>query len=59
MANQKTTQNQSDQLSQPPRSKGVLGWIEDMGNKLPHPFWIFIWICILVIVFSGIAAFSE
>jgi aminobenzoyl-glutamate transport protein len=57
MANQKTTQNQSDQLSQPPRSKGVLGWIEDMGNKLPHPFWIFIWICILVIVFSGIAAF--
>lgn len=57
MANHKTTGNQSDQLSQPLRSKGVLGWIEDMGNKLPHPFWIFIWICLLVIVFSGVAAF--
>lgn len=39
------------------KSKGVLGWIEDMGNKLPHPFWIFVWICIFVVVFSGIAAF--
>ncbi len=38
-------------------SKGILHWIEKMGNKLPHPFWIFIWICILVVVFSGIAAF--
>jgi aminobenzoyl-glutamate transport protein len=41
----------------PSGSKGVLRWIEQMGNKLPHPFWIFIWICVLVIVFSGIAAF--
>lgn len=39
------------------KSKGVLGWIEDMGNKLPHPFWIFVWICVFVVVFSGIAAF--
>ncbi len=38
------------------QSKGFLGWIERMGNKLPHPFWIFIWICIFIIVFSGIAA---
>ena len=37
-------------------SKGVLHWIEQMGNKLPHPFWIFIWICILVVVTSGVAA---
>jgi aminobenzoyl-glutamate transport protein len=38
-------------------SKGVLRWIEQMGNKLPHPFWIFVWICILVIVLSAVAAF--
>jgi aminobenzoyl-glutamate transport protein len=37
-------------------SKGILHWIEQMGNKLPHPFWIFIWICILVVAFSGLAA---
>lgn len=28
-----------------------------MGNKLPHPFWIFIWICILIVAFSGLASF--
>ncbi len=28
-----------------------------MGNKLPHPFWIFVWICILIVVLSGITAF--
>jgi p-aminobenzoyl-glutamate transporter AbgT len=22
-------------------SKGILRWIEVMGNKLPHPFWMF------------------
>ena len=38
-------------------SKGVLRWIEQMGNKLPHPFWIFVWICILIVVLSGITAF--
>lgn len=37
-------------------SKGILHWIEKMGNKLPHPFWIFIWICIFIIVFSGFAS---
>ncbi len=38
-------------------SKGILKWVEDMGNKLPHPFWIFVWICILIVVLSGITAF--
>jgi len=37
-------------------SSGVIRWIEKMGNKLPHPFWIFVWICILVIVLSGITS---
>ncbi len=37
-------------------SKGVLRWIEVMGNKLPHPFWIFLWICIFIVLLSGITA---
>ena len=37
-------------------SKGVLRWIEEMGNKLPHPFWIFLWICIFIVVLSGLTA---
>ncbi len=37
-------------------SVGILRWIEQMGNKLPHPFWIFVWICILIVVLSGITA---
>ncbi len=34
----------------------VLRWIEVMGNKLPHPFWMFLWICIFIVVLSGITA---
>ena len=37
-------------------SKGVLRWIEVMGNKLPHPFWIFLWICIFIVFLSGITS---
>jgi aminobenzoyl-glutamate transport protein len=42
--------------SRRPTTPGVLFWIETLGNKLPHPFWMFVWICILVVVASGIAA---
>ncbi len=38
-------------------SKGFLKWIEDMGNKLPHPFWIFVWICIFIVGLSAITSF--
>ncbi len=38
-------------------SKGVLRWIEVLGNKLPHPFWMFLWICIFIVILSGITAF--
>ena len=43
---------------QAPAGKGLLGWIEAVGNKLPHPFWMFVWIIIFIIVLSAIAAFS-
>jgi aminobenzoyl-glutamate transport protein len=35
---------------------GFLGWVEKMGNKLPHPFWMFVWICIFIIVISAITS---
>lgn len=38
-------------------SKGVLRWIEEVGNKLPHPFWMFVWICIFIVLLSGVTAF--
>jgi p-aminobenzoyl-glutamate transporter AbgT len=37
-------------------TRGFLRWIEDMGNKLPHPFWIFVWICILIVLTSAVTA---
>jgi len=40
------------------KGNGILHLIEKMGNKLPHPFWIFVWICIFIVVFSAIAAWA-
>lgn len=37
---------------------GFLKLVEDMGNKLPHPFWMFVWLCLGIVVVSGIAAFT-
>ena len=42
-----------------PQSKGLLGWIEKVGNKLPHPFWLFVWICILIIFTSALTSFLN
>jgi len=38
-------------------AKGVLRWVEIIGNKLPHPFWLFVWICLLIIVISAVTAY--
>ncbi|MDA3881449.1 MAG: AbgT family transporter [Prolixibacteraceae bacterium] len=45
-----------DTASQTTGSKGFLGWIERVGNKLPHPFWMFVWIIGIVIVVSFITS---
>ena len=31
-----------------------VGWIERVGNKLPHIFWIFLFFWFLVIILSGV-----
>ncbi|MFP4622137.1 MAG: AbgT family transporter [Bacteroidales bacterium] len=46
----------NDQL-QDTGSSGLIRRIEWMGNKLPHPFWIFVWICIFIVVLSGITSY--
>jgi aminobenzoyl-glutamate transport protein len=40
-----------------PAATGVLRWIEVVGNKLPHPFWMFVWICIIIVVTSAITSY--
>ena len=37
---------------------GLLRWIEVMGNKLPHPFWLFVWIIGFIIVISFVASLT-
>ena len=38
---------------------GILGWIERVGNKLPHPVIIFIILAAIVIVASSIAEVTD
>lgn len=40
-------------------SKGFLKWVEIIGNKLPHPFWMFIWMCVIIIATSAVTAFFN
>jgi aminobenzoyl-glutamate transport protein len=49
----KETGGTEPQLSQ---QKGFLRLVEDLGNKLPHPFWIFIGLCVVIVVTSFVAA---
>lgn len=37
-------------------SSGLLKWIELLGNKLPHPFWMFVWISVFIVGLSAVAA---
>src|SRR6056297_446762 len=50
--------NDSPPAGSATKSTGVLKWIEILGNKLPHPFWLFAWVIVLIIVLSAVTAFS-
>jgi p-aminobenzoyl-glutamate transporter AbgT len=39
-----------EKLGNPTEAKGFLRWVEKMGNKLPHPFWLFVWICVFIVI---------
>ena len=34
------------------QNKGFLAWVERVGNKIPHPFILFLWLIIIVAVLS-------
>lgn len=36
-----------------------LAWVERVGNKLPHPFWLFFYLAVIVIVTSLICGLLE
>ena len=42
----------------PPPAKGVLAWIERVGNKLPDPVFIFVWLIAGLIAFSIVASLT-
>ncbi|SHK18454.1 aminobenzoyl-glutamate transport protein [Anaerobranca californiensis DSM 14826] len=36
------------------KTSGILGWIERVGNKLPHPITLFFYLAIITLIFSWI-----
>lgn len=52
MAKSVASVQQNLQLEQ----KGILKWIEKVGNKLPHPFMLFVYLCLIVMVVSAVLA---
>ena len=50
--------NSEGKENSPVKVNKILTWIEKFGNKLPHPFWLFVWIIALVILFSAIAVLT-
>ena len=59
MAKESAENNNQAQLQEVPPAKGFLRWVEIMGNKLPHPFWMFIWICVLIVLISAITSYFQ
>jgi len=42
--------------AKPEKQGGFLKLVEDLGNKLPHPFWMFVWLVIGIVAISAISA---
>ncbi|MEX0986313.1 MAG: AbgT family transporter [Bacteroidales bacterium] len=57
--NEKEKTGDSSKMAEIPSEKGVLRWIEVVGNKLPHPFWMFVWICIFIVLISAVTSYFE
>ena len=41
-----------------PAQKGILGWVERTGNKLPDPVFIFLYLIVALVAVSVVAALS-
>ena len=44
------------ETAQERKTGGILGTIERVGNKLPHPFILFLYIIVILVVASAILA---
>lgn len=51
-----TTEKHQAEIQQK-KGSGFLDCIERVGNKLPHPFWMFVWITIFIVFISFITSF--
>jgi len=49
----------SNKNSETKRSGGFIGWVERIGNKLPHPVVLFIIFAAIIILVSGIASYFN
>ena len=41
-----------------PTQRGILGWIERSGNKLPDPVFLFFWLIAILVVVSIVASLA-
>jgi len=46
----------SDRPVEKKKSGGVLGLVEKIGNKIPDPVMIFVWLCIILMILSAVFA---
>lgn len=46
----------STNLEQKQKTGGFLGWVERVGNKIPHPFILFLWLIVIIWIISFICA---
>ena len=42
-----------------PKRGGLLAWIERVGNKIPHPFYLFVWLSLFVVILSFILSLTT
>lgn len=38
------------------KTSGFLGWVERVGNKIPHPFILFLWLIVIICIISFLCA---
>jgi aminobenzoyl-glutamate transport protein len=57
MENKKNKNQENENVENIEQAKGFLRWVEVAGNKLPHPFWMFVWICIIIVLVSAVTAY--
>ncbi|MEG0069881.1 AbgT family transporter [Cetobacterium sp.] len=40
------------------KKTGILDWVEKIGNKIPHPFMLFFFLSLMIILVSGVCSVS-